>query len=204
MTLVSVIVPTYNRRDLLMDGCLPSILGQTHAELDVHVVGDGTNQATVEAMAAVTDPRVRFTNLPHQVYPEDLGQKWCVLGLEALNYGLDTARGEWIAALADDDTWEYDAIASLLAAAQREKVDFAYGKSQTPLGQMYGHWPPGAMNFTDGSYVYRASLGFRYDRACIERGLPEDADMWLRMIAAGVTFTFVDQIVMHYNRSDQR
>ena len=54
------------------------------------------------------------------------------------------------------------------------------------------------MNFTDGSYVYRASLGYRYDPACIGRGLPEDADLWLRMIDDGVTFTFVDRLVMHY------
>lgn len=198
MTLVSVIVPTYNRRELLMTRSLPSIVNQTHRELEILVVGDGTDQDTVDAMAGYEDPRAAFTNLPHQVYPEDDGQKWCVLGLEALNWGLDHATGEWIAALADDDAWEPDAIEVLLRTAIDRGVDFAYGQSVTPRGQMYGHWPPGAMNFTDGSYVYRNGMGYRYDPGCIGRGLPEDADLWLRMIATGVTFAFIRKTVMRY------
>ena len=198
MTLVSVIVPTYNRAELLTTRALPSILGQTHADLEVLVVGDGTDSDTVAAMAEHPDSRVKFTNLPHQVYPEDDGQKWCVLGLNALNYGLDQASGEWIAVLADDDEWVPDAIAPLLALATERGVDFAYGKSVTDAGHWYGHWPPSAMNFTDGSYVYRNGMGYRYDPACIERGLPEDADLWIRMIEGGVTFAFLDQLVHLY------
>lgn len=198
MTLVSVLVPTYNRTKLLTERCLPSIVNQTHQDLDILVIGDGTEQETVDAMAEWTerDPRIRFWNLPHQQYPEDLGQKWCVLGLEAMNFGLDNAKGEWISALADDDEWELDAIESLLA--KTEGVDFVYGKSITPGGQMYGYWPPSAMNFTDGSYVYRNGMGYRYDPACISRGLPEDGDLWIRMIEGGVKFAFLNKIVMRY------
>ncbi len=198
MTLVSVVVPTYNRTDLLLTRCLPSILGQTHQELEVLVVGDGTEQATVDVMATYPDARVRFWNLPHQQYPEDDGQKWCVLGLEALNFGLDNATGDWIATLADDDEWTPDMVELLLAKAIAENVDFAYGSSKTPHGQGYGFWPPSAMNFCDGSYVYRRSLGYRYDPECIKRGLPEDADLWVRMIEGGVTFTYLPKVIHHY------
>lgn len=197
--LISVIVPTYNRTRLLVDRCLPSILTQSHADLEVLVVGDGTEQETVDAMASYPDPRVRFWNLPHQIYPEDPGSKWSVLALEALNFGLDQATGDWIAALADDDEWFPDAMESLLGMAKQTGVDFVYGKSITDEGHVYGFWPPSAMNFTDGSYVYRRSLSYRYDPACMSRGLPEDADLWIRMIHDGVKFAFLDKLVMHYH-----
>jgi hypothetical protein len=41
-------------------------------------------------------------------------------------------------------------------------------------------------------------MGYRYDPACIERGLPEDGDLWDRMVAGGVRFTMVDKVVHHY------
>ncbi len=196
--LVSVIVPTFNRTRLLLDRCVPTILEQTHDELDIHIVGDGTEQETVDALADFPDPRVRFTNLPHQVYPENPNDKWGVLGLNALNHGLDTAKGDWIAVLADDDSWAPFTIEALLAEAVKTGADFVYGKAITPWAQVYGRWPPSAMNFTDGSYVYRNGMGYRYDPTCIERGLPEDADLWTRMIADGVKFAFLDRIVHYY------
>jgi len=48
MTLVSVVIPTYNRPQLLMTRSLPSVMAQTHEELDIHVVGDGTDAASFE------------------------------------------------------------------------------------------------------------------------------------------------------------
>ncbi len=200
--LVSVIIPTYNRSELLRDRSLPSVQRQTHQNLEILVVGDGTDQASVDVIieAQRHDDRIRFWNLPHQVYPEDPGQKWCVLGLEALNHGLEMATGEWIAACADDDEFKPDAIESLLRKQRETGADFVYGRSLVPAtGQGYGFWPPSAMNFTDGSYVYRRSLGYRYDPACIERGLPEDADLWIRMIGDKVKFAYLDQIVYLYH-----
>src|ERR1035437_4734656 len=95
--LVSLIIPTFRRAELLMDRSLPSAMGQTYSNLDIHVVGDGTDQETVDAMATVTDPRVRFTNITHQHYPEQNSFfAWCVSGTDAINYGLDTALGTWV------------------------------------------------------------------------------------------------------------
>lgn len=200
--LVSVIVPTYNRTDLLLNRCLPSILNQTYQNLEVLVVGDGTEQATVDALEDFPDGRVRFWNLPRMEYPEDLGQKWCVLGLEALNFGLDMAEGPWITDLADDDEYPPDHVEVLLAAVKAAQVDVAYGRSiaQWADGRTtyYGSWPPGHFQFCDGAVLWRASMGYRYDRECITRGLPEDGDLWDRMVADGVTFAFVDKIVHHY------
>jgi glycosyltransferase involved in cell wall biosynthesis len=204
MVTVSVVVPTYERFGLLTTRSLPSILGQTHTDLDVHIVGDGTSDAAqIEAyLAELGDPRVRFTNRPHQVYPENINDKWGVLGLEVLNYGLDTTRGEWVSVLADDDAWEPDLVEVLLAYALAKEVDFAYGMTQYHWAdgrpQTAGAWPPGHGQLSDSSYVYRAGMGYRYDPTCITRGIPEDADLWTRMYAAGVKFAFLPRVVVHY------
>ena len=194
---VSIVIPTWNRRDLLMTRSLPSALAQTHTDLEVLVVGDGTDEATCEAMAAVTDPRVRFWNLPHAEYPADRRARWQIAGIDALNFGLEQARGEWIAALGDDDAMEPDMLAVLLDAS--EGYDVVYGQSlvEDGTGRVFGTWPPGHAAFCDGA-VIRRNQGYRYDRTCIERSLPEDADLWIRMLADGRRFRLVERIVHHY------
>jgi glycosyltransferase involved in cell wall biosynthesis len=96
---VSIVTPTYNRPVLLMNRCIPSIIAQTDPDWECHVVGDGTDEETCRYMADMCriDPRFRFTNLDH------VGGEWGTIGLVALNHGLDTAKGDWISVLADDD-----------------------------------------------------------------------------------------------------
>jgi glycosyltransferase involved in cell wall biosynthesis len=203
--LVSVIVPTYNRNELLFDRAIASVLRQTHREMEILIVADGMADGPMdELMERVRDLQsgtaapIRVWNIERPVYPEDPGQFWCVQGIYARNHGLDHARGEWVAALDDDDEWTDDHVEVLLRAAIEKGVDFAYGKAVTPWGQEYGHWPPSGMNFTDGAQLYRHDMGYRYDPACLDRWLPADADLWNRMVAGGVSFTFVDQLVHRY------
>lgn len=201
---VSAIIPTYNRNDLLFGRALPSVFRQTKPVDEIIIVADGMEgcqlaqlQEGYERAQAMAPMPVWLWNIPRQQYPDDPGQRWCVLGLQARNYGLDHAKGDWIAPLDDDDEWTDHHVELLLSAAILKGVDFAYGRSITPNGQGYGFWPPSPMNFCDGSELYR-NMGYRYDPACIERWLPEDADLWHRMIAGGVTFTFVDELVHRY------
>lgn len=195
LPVISVIIPTYNRARLLVDRCLPSVFAQTVQDMEIHVIGDGTDQETVDAMA--DEPRVRFTNLPHYAYPSDPRARWATIGLASLNYGLDHARGDWIAVLADDDAWEPEHNAILLDAAEASGADHVYGVSTGPQ-RTWGAWPPGDGQFCNGANLYRASLPYRYDLQCYMRGLTGDADLWLRMITGGVRFHFVDRVVHRY------
>lgn len=204
--LISVIVPTYNRTRLLMDRCLPSVFRQTVQDFEVLVVGDGTEQETVDELSEHTDERLWFWNLPHAEYPDEPLDRWGVIGLPALNFGLDQARGEWIAVIADDDEWTPDHHATLLVAAERSGADHVYGISETykdgrPTGQRYGAWPPGDGQFCNGANLYRSSLGYRYDLACRSRGLNGDADLWHRMHDDGVSFHFEPTVVHRYHRN---
>lgn len=211
MTTVAAIIPTYGRHDLLIDRALASVLSQTRPVDEVFIVVDG--EPVESFMQLRDDPRlvriqnagprlggpvVHLYNIERPDYPKDPGSFWSVQGYAARNFGLDAAKTDWVAPLDDDDEWTNDHVEVLLAAAEREGVDFAYGRAVTQYGQGYGFWPPSGMNFTDGSQLYRHDMGYRYDPECLSRWLPADADLWNRMIAGGVTFTFVDQLVHRY------
>lgn len=203
---VSAVLSTYNRNDILFSRSLPSVLRQTHPVAEVHIVADGMVRPEFEELrdrlADLHHPWIKLWRVPRQQYPEDPGQRWAVLGLNARNHGLDQAIGDWVAPLDDDDEWTDDHIEVLLNATSDE-VDFAYGISEYhwPDGhpQFAGSWPPGMGAFCDGAQLYRNGMGYRYDPRCIERGLPEDGDMWNRMVEGGVRFTFVPQVVHHYH-----
>lgn len=210
--MISVIIPTYNRTNLLMERTLPSVFNQTLQDFEIHVIGDGTEQATVDAMEELCskDSRVRFTNLPHYSYPpEKTRARWAVIGLASLNYGLENALGDWIAVLADDDAWMPNHNELLLNTALETGADHVYGISMgynaydQPTGQTWGIWPPGDGHLANGANLYKASLSYRYDLRCWDdRRLTGDADLWIRMISGGVKFHFIPEIVHKYYLSD--
>ena len=90
---VSAVVPTYRRPELVVRA-VRSVLAQTIAAREAIVVVDDRDAATIAALEAIGDARVRV------VVPErHLGNA------EARNAGIRAAAGVWIALLDDDDCW---------------------------------------------------------------------------------------------------
>ena len=76
--LVTVILPTRERAELLRSRSLPAVLGQTHGKLEVLVIGDGRDQAAEQVVRELGDQRVRWTHTSQRfVYPETHRQ-WLV------------------------------------------------------------------------------------------------------------------------------
>jgi glycosyltransferase involved in cell wall biosynthesis len=98
--LVSVVVPTRGRPDLVVRA-VASALAQTIREIEIVVVADGPDDATMRALRAIDDPRVVVEALPQ---PRGIGA--------ARNAGVRRARGRWIAFLDDDDEWMPDKLAA--------------------------------------------------------------------------------------------
>lgn len=90
---VSVVVPTYQRSELIVRA-VRSALAQDTVPLEVLVVDDASHDDTASRIAALGDPRVR-----HVVRPVRGGPA------AARNDGIDLARGEFIAFLDSDDEW---------------------------------------------------------------------------------------------------
>jgi len=93
--LVSVVLPTHNRVDLLALA-VESVLAQTEQRFELIVVDDGSKDGTPQYLSATTtrDRRVRAVRLDTA-----LG------GAAARNEGIRLSNGEWVAFLDDDDRW---------------------------------------------------------------------------------------------------
>jgi glycosyltransferase involved in cell wall biosynthesis len=97
--LVSVIVPTYNRYELL-NHCIKSILANTYKNVEVIIINDCS---TDQRYYSGDLEKYEKTTVIH--LPINMCLKHNVTSAQGLtrNYGLEKARGEWIAFLDDDD-----------------------------------------------------------------------------------------------------
>lgn len=199
---VSVVIPTYNRTELLMTRALPSVLGQSDPDVEVLVVGDGTEQATCEAIATVTDPRVRFENRPRYEYPtHDPQATWCALGAAAATWGLEHASGEWVTVLGDDDELMPHYVATMLELARQSGAAVVYGRAEVVGHGLLGSWPPRPSGFVNT--MWRRSSGYVLDPESWRRGTVCDWDMWSRMLADGLDWAFTPEVVYRYHPANR-
>jgi GT2 family glycosyltransferase len=92
--LVSVIIPTYNRA-YCVERAIDSVLGQTHREVEVVLIDDGSTDGTADLIVGRYggDKRVRYFR-----------QNNCGIS-GARNAGLERAQGGYVAFLDSDDEW---------------------------------------------------------------------------------------------------
>jgi glycosyltransferase involved in cell wall biosynthesis len=127
--LVSVIIPTYRRPDVIRDAVF-SILEQTYPHIEVIVVSDGPDPATAAAVQGI-DERVVYHELEVNSGPA-----------AARNAGVAISRGDWIGFCDDDDAWLPRKLEAQLAIA-----DLADKKTLIACRCLYRHsdrediWP---------------------------------------------------------------
>jgi hypothetical protein len=199
--LVSVLIPTYNRAELLRERSVASVLRQSYSRFEIVVVGDACTDHTASLLRDVGDPRIRFHNLPVRgQYPTDPYLQWLVAGSAPANEALRMARGRWIAWLDDDDEFSSDHLEVLLAACLVRRWEFAYGVMEMEVGpgvwRCVGDYPPHCGRICNASVLYGAHLRFfRYDLQSWRLDEPNDWNLWKRMWGAGVRMGFVDRVV---------
>ena len=88
---VSVIIPTYNRAQYILE-CIESVLMQTYQNLEVILVDDGSTDHTEQLVRNIDDKRFNYIAIENSGRPAT-----------PRNVGLDLARGEFIAFLDSDD-----------------------------------------------------------------------------------------------------
>jgi hypothetical protein len=121
---VTVIVPTYNRADLIGQA-LDSLLGQTLPPKEILVVVDGSTDGTMAVLEAYGE-RIRV------VRTENGGKA------RALNLGLSLAGQPFVWIFDDDDVACPDALERLHAALSASpEAGFSYGTLDT----FFGAWP---------------------------------------------------------------
>jgi len=91
---VSVVIPTYNRADIL-PRAVDSVLGQTYEDFELFVVDDASTDETPAVAQAYEDDRLRY--IQHEKHAGNGGI--------TRNTALERVSGEYVAFLDDDDEW---------------------------------------------------------------------------------------------------
>jgi glycosyltransferase involved in cell wall biosynthesis len=162
---ISVIVPTYNRADLIAE-TLASILNQSHRPSEIIVVDDGSRDNT-EAIVREFGSQIKYVRI------DNSGE------CRARNVGVSAASAPWIAFCDSDDLWHPDKL--LLQARLFERasdVEYSFTNFKTVVDAEWsgttkfdtsptGYWDLPRREIADGTFVVQAPMC-----ACILRHQP--------------------------------
>jgi len=120
--MVSVLVPVYNTAPYLHD-CVKSITNQTHTDLQIVMIDDGSTDDSLSIMQELAhqDPRIEIYNQPN-----------CGVATTR-NRLLDKARGEFVLFVDSDDWIELNTIELLLNEQRKADYDLVSFQISNPL-----------------------------------------------------------------------
>lgn len=110
--LVSVIIPTYNRADYVVEA-VRTAQAQTYPRKQIIVVDDGSLDDTARRVAELGG-EIEYRYQPNR------GQG------AARNHGLRIAAGEFIASLDSDDLWDADFLSRSVECLEEFRLDFVF------------------------------------------------------------------------------
>ncbi|GAB1545033.1 glycosyltransferase [Scytonema sp. NUACC21] len=200
---VSVVIPAYNAMPYLRE-TMESVLNQTFNGFEVIVVNDGSLDETENWVSQIQDSRVKLISQENQ-------------GLAgARNTGILHAKGEYIAFLDADDTWEPTKLEKQACILDRNpEVGLVYtwvayiNEQSQSTGKVFKNQSEGNVwkQLTEHNIVECGSVAM-VRRTCFEdcgvfdRNLGsyvEDWDMWLR-IASKYPFKVVKEPLVYYRQ----
>ncbi|WP_231459359.1 glycosyltransferase family 2 protein [Pedobacter sp. Leaf132] len=111
-TLVTIIIPTYNRESKIGDA-IESAINQTYPNKQIIVIDDGSKDNTAE-LVKNKYPSVEY------FYKENGGQA------SARNLGLSKSNGEMIASLDSDDIWYPEFLQKCIDKLTTDNLDFVF------------------------------------------------------------------------------
>lgn len=103
---VSVILPVFNGEATVIRA-VSSVLSQTHANLELIVVDDGSTDSTLAQLASVQDERLRVLSQSNQGVAH------------SRNFAFEQSTGEWIGFIDADDVWLPEKLFEELSTARR-------------------------------------------------------------------------------------
>ena len=186
---VSVVIATYERRDLLLR-CVEALLAQTlpAAAFEIIIVDDGSSRATREYVMAELSTRRRLRRAP------TLRFLWLRANrgpAAARNCGILAARGA-VVAFTDDDTIPYRNWLESGLDAIRQGADAVAGAVEVPLPTVPTDYERDAAGLSNAGFV-TANCFVRRDLLCAVGGFDErfrcawreDTDLCFRLRASG-------------------
>lgn len=178
ISLVSIVIPTYNRADILIHA-IQSCLNQVYKNIEIIVVDDGSIDNTAEVVADLIrrDSRIKYFK------KENAGLS------NALNYGFKHAKGDYLTWTSDDNYYTKEAIQKMLSFLKQKKCSFVY----CDYYRFYKKYPKKVKHIKlpeSDILTQRNCIGpcFLYSRKVLdnigtydsETKLAEDYDYWIR------------------------
>jgi glycosyltransferase involved in cell wall biosynthesis len=208
MPKVSVVIPTYNRREWLTEA-VDSVLRQSYADYEIIVADHGSTDGTAAAMKKIFGEKVRLLSLEN-----------CPLPACPRNHGIRAAKGEYVAFLDSDDLWLPDKLESQIPAMEANpEWGWSYGNAERfGPGVSPGTVETGAWQLYSGDVFRRLMLGNFIPsctvvarRKCLEEAggfdetaalrSAEDYELWLRL-ASRYRLHAVPRVVARYRVSE--
>lgn len=207
MPLVTVVIPTFNRKAQLRRA-VDSVLRQSFEDYQIHIVDDGSTDNSVRDLQADLSEHEKIT---FHYLPENLGVS------AARNHAIRHSESEFIALLDSDDEWlpnklqlQIEALGSHSAMVHSNEI---WLRGDTPVPQRKKHQKGGGDQFIPSlklcvispstSVIRRSTLDevglFREDFPVCE-----DYELWLR-ITHKYPLSFVEEalVIKHGGHDDQ-
>ncbi|MGH2343358.1 glycosyltransferase (plasmid) [Segnochrobactraceae bacterium EtOH-i3] len=151
--LVSIIMPMFNRAGIVGEA-IASVLTQTYPHFELIVVDDGSSDNSVQVVRGIDDARIRLIELE-----ENSGVT------VARNTALRAAKGDFIAYLDSDNTWDIRFLAAHVGAfLDLPEADMIYsgvllysGNTTEPYAIRYGHLHRSLLenrNYIDNNIIF--------------------------------------------------
>ncbi|CAD0226083.1 glycosyltransferase [Planktothrix agardhii 1806] len=193
MPKISVIIPVYNGEKTIQK-TIESVLQQTWQDFELIVINDGSQDATLEILSSIQDPRLRILSYSNA-------------GLaSSRNRGITEATGEYISFLDADDLWTPDKLeAQFQALEEHPEAAVAYswtdyidqssqflhsGRHITINGNVYQHLLVNNFLENGSNPLIRKQALNQVGGFDSSINSVADWDMWLRL-AAGYQFVAV-------------
>lgn len=148
---ISVVVPSYNHAVYIGDA-VKSVLSQSFKDLELIVVDDGSKDNSLEILSGFTDPRLRVITQTNQ-------------GAHvAINRGIKSSTGKYIAILNSDDVFHPLRLEKLLTVLKSDSqigLTGSYieiiGQSGNTLGIKHGYKDAPPWNLDNSEKSFRAT-----------------------------------------------
>ena len=213
MSIVSVCIPTFNRKELLAIA-IDSVLRQTHQDFELIICDDGSTDGTSETMAQLTDRRIHYIR-----HPQNIGKSNNMIS------GFKAATGQYFIKFDDDDRLTPSFLEKTSQLLDKNpQIDFVgtdhwvidsnnvrnesltqlnsqkWGRSELPQGMVDNliEITFVKQSFQIGATLFRRNVldEFGYMRSNIQNC--EDNDLLVRLALAGKQAYYLPERLMEY------
>jgi teichuronic acid biosynthesis glycosyltransferase TuaG len=200
--LVSVILTTYNRVDLI-SLTIDSILSQTYKNIELIIIDDGSSDGTFEKINRYNDKRVSCFLIKNSGGPA-----------VPRNIGIKHSNGEYIAFCDDDDIWMSNKIDVQMNYIIKNNIDFVssnmivfnnnidnilYISKNKKIKSLFSFLNKNEINTSTVLLKKTSIVSFNEGEEFLNCG--EDYSLWLKLYMNNYSFGFINDPLVYYRSS---